>query len=106
LLSEPFAPALSDYLHEALSIGTLVLLAPNVALSCAYAFGRARSVFAIFVVAVATLSYFYFQGHFGAQQALLEGHWTAAALAIGLLPFFVGAPLLAIILPALILAAA
>jgi hypothetical protein len=39
-----------------------------------------------------TLLYFYFQGHQGAQLALLDEKWTAAALSIGLLPFFIGVP--------------
>jgi hypothetical protein len=43
------------------------------------------------------LLYFYFRGHQDAQRALLEEHWTAAALSVGLLPFFIGIPVVLIV---------
>ena len=56
--------------------------------------GKIFDVFAIFLLSVTILVYFYFRGFSGSQLALVEGKWTASALEIGLLPFFVGIPLL------------
>ena len=53
---------------------------------------RRRSVVFVFVASMLTLLYFYFQGYQGAQHALLEEKWTAAALSVGLLPIFIGGP--------------
>lgn len=95
---ETFAHALNDHLHWASVqwVGTLLLLAPfvAVALICAAAERRARtrSTAAVFGVAMLALLYFYFDGHQGAQHALLAERWTAAILSIGLLPFFIGVP--------------
>jgi hypothetical protein len=77
-------------------IGLLLLLAPFlvVALICAIANKRARtrSAVTIFVAALIALFYFYFGAFQMAERALLDAQWTAAALSIGLLPFFVGIP--------------
>jgi hypothetical protein len=47
-----------------------------------------------------TLFYFYFEGYQGSQYAMLERKWTAAALAIGLLPFFIGIPVVGVVMGA------
>lgn len=77
-------------------IGTLLLLAPFVAVAFVSASvektARRRSAVLIFGVAMLALLYFYFQGHQGAQHALMKKKWTAAALSVGLLPFFIGVP--------------
>ncbi|ATE63742.1 hypothetical protein [Rhizorhabdus dicambivorans] len=54
---------------------------------------KTRSAATIFFIAMAALAYFYFSGFEGSHHAMLERKWTAAALSIGLLPFFVGIPL-------------
>ena len=98
IAGEPLAVALREHLYwEGVQfVGTILLLAPFVvvALVCARAEkqARSRSVVLIFMAAMLTLLYYYFQGHQGAQRALLEERWTAAALSIGLLPFFTGIP--------------
>lgn len=98
IAGEPFATALREHLHWAVVqfLGTILLLAPFVAVAfiCARVEKQAhsRGVVVIFLLAMLTLLYFYFQGHQGAQYALLEQRWTAAALSIGLLPFFIGVP--------------
>lgn len=95
---EPLAFAVREYLNDAAGefIGTMLLLAPfiGVAFVCSWAETQARSrtVFLIFSAAMLALFYFYFQGHEGAERALLQRKWTAAALSIGLLPFFIGVP--------------
>ena len=97
---ETFAYALNEHVHWASVqwLGTLLLLVPFVAIAfiCAIAERRARTrgTAAIFGVAMVTLLYFYVDGHQGAQHALLAERWTAATLSIGLLPFFVGIPLI------------
>jgi uncharacterized membrane protein YfcA len=77
-------------------IGTMLLLAPfiAVALVCAVVEkqARTRSVLLIFAVAMLALLYFYFQGHQAAERAALKHMWTAAAMSVGLLPFFIGVP--------------
>ena len=98
IAGEPFAVALREHLYWAAVqfVGTIILFAPFVAVAfvCARAEKRARSrsVALIFAAAMLSLLYFYFQGHQGAQRAMLEEKWTAAALSIGLLPFFIGIP--------------
>ena len=95
---QAFGHALRDHLYWAgvQGVGTILLLAPFVAVAviCAGVERRARtrSAAAIFAVATLTLAYFYFTGHLAAQQLLAEERWTAAALSIGLLPFFIGVP--------------
>jgi hypothetical protein len=77
-------------------VGLLLLLAPFpvVGLICAIANKRARtrSAVAIFAAAMIALLCFYFGAFQMAERALLDAHWTAAALSIGLLPFFIGIP--------------
>jgi hypothetical protein len=98
IAGEPFAAALQDHLHwtAVQFVGTAMLFAPfvAVALLCARVDRRTsgHAAATIFAAAMVALLYFYFQGHEGAQQALLEKKWTAASLSIGLLPFFVGIP--------------
>lgn len=77
-------------------VGTMFLLAPfiAVAMTCGVAERRARSrwVIAIFFVAMSVLLYFYFEGYQAAEHAMLREMWTAATLSVGLLPFFIGIP--------------
>lgn len=100
IAGEAYGPAVRDHLYYAGTqpIGTLLLLAPFVAVAfiSAHAERRAsiRSVAILFAVSMGALLYFYVQGYLGAQQALAEKKWTAAALSIGLLPFFVGIPVI------------
>jgi hypothetical protein len=95
---EPLGVALREHLYYAgvQVVGTIFLLAPfiGVAFVCSRAekWTNSRSVCAIFAVGTFALLYFYFQGYQAAQHALLEEHWTAAALSIGMLPFFIGVP--------------
>lgn len=95
---QPLAAALREDLYWAgvQVLGTLVLLAPfiAVALVCARVErqARTRSVLLIFAVAMLTLLYFYFEGHQAAERAALQKMWTAATLSVGLLPFFIGVP--------------
>lgn len=100
IAGESVAFAIRDHLHWAgvQFVGTILLLAPFVAVAfvCARVAkkARSRSAFLIFALAMLTLLYFYFEGHQAAQQALKEEMWTAASLSIGLLPFFIGVPVL------------
>ena len=95
---QSFDAALQEHLYWAgvQFVGTIVLLAPfvAVALVCAFAekHARTRSVLVIFALATLTLLYFYFQGYQAAERAMPQKMWTAAALSIGLLPFFIGVP--------------
>ena len=90
--------ALNEHLYYAYvqAVGTILLLAPfvGIAVICAHfeRHARIRIVIAIFAVAMIALLYFYFEGHQAERHAMLEKKWTAAALSIGLLPFFVGIP--------------
>lgn len=108
---ESFDVALRDHLHWAAVqfVGTLLLLAPFVAVAfvCSRMAkqARTRSVALIFAVAMLTLLYFYFQGHQAAERAVLEKMWTAAILSIGLLPFFIGVPVVLAVIGAGMLAA-
>lgn len=98
ITGEAFNVALRDHLYWAgvQLVGTILLSAPFfvIAFVCARIEKRARSRSAalIFGLAMVTLLYFYFGGYQGAQHAVLEQKWTAAALSVGLLPFFVGFP--------------
>ena len=98
IAGEPLTVALREHLYYAgmQFVGTIFLLAPFVAVAfaCSRAHKQVRgsSVPLIFAVAMFALLYFYFKGYQGAQQALLEEKWTAAALSVGLLPFFIGIP--------------
>lgn len=106
-----FPEALREHLYwAAVELGgTLLLLAPFVvtALVCARAEkqARPRTTGLIFGLAMLALLYFYFQGHQAAQRAELERMWTAATLSIGLLPFFIGIPVVLAVMAAGALAA-
>jgi len=77
-------------------VGIFFLFAPFLAVAfiCAAVNKRARtrSAATIFGAVVLVLLYYYFGGFQAAQQALLDKRWTAAALSVGLLPFFIGIP--------------
>jgi amino acid permease len=111
IAGQALAVALQEHLYWAAVqfVATLLLLAPfvAVALLCDRAEKevRTRSVLLIFAVAMIALLYFYFQGHQAAQRAELERMWTAATLSIGLLPFFIGVPVVLAVLGAWALAA-
>lgn len=98
IAGQPLSAALREHLYYTgvQFVGTMLLLAPFVAVAVACTRAerkaRGRSAFLIFAIAMVTLLYFYFQGHQDAQVALLDKKWTAAALSVGLLPFFIGAP--------------
>lgn len=89
--------------------GTMLLLAPFVAVAflCALAekWARTRSVLFIFAGAMLTLLYFYFEGYQASQRADLKHMWTAATLSVGLLPFFIGVPVVFAVMGAGALAA-
>jgi hypothetical protein len=103
IAGDTFGSALNEHLHWAslTIVGVFVLFIPfgGAALICGAVNkkARTRSAMALFLVAMAGLAYFYFNGFQASQQAVLNGRWTAAALSIGLLPFFVGLPLLGIV---------
>ena len=103
IAGDSFGLAVSEHLRWAsLTMGGVVLLfVPfgGAALICAAANKRAktRSVAALFCIAMAALAFFYFDGFQASQHAMLDRQWTAAALSIGLLPFFIGLPLLIVV---------
>ena len=111
IAGQSFDAALKEHLYWAgvQFVGTMLLLAPFVAVAfvCALAekHARTRSVLLIFAAAMLTLLYFYFQGHQAAERAMLQKMWTAAALSIGLLPFFIGVPVVLAVMGAGALAA-
>jgi uncharacterized membrane protein YhaH (DUF805 family) len=90
------------------TIGILLLFAPYAAaaLICARLSEHSRSGVAaiLFAVALIVLSYFYFGGFHAAEQAMVDERWTAAALSIGLLPFWVGVPLVLALIGAALIA--
>jgi hypothetical protein len=100
IAGQPFASALHEHLYYAgvQFVGTMFLLAPfiAVAFACAYVEkqARTRSALGIFAAAMVTLLYFYFEGHQAAQRDALQKMWTAATLDVGLLPFFIGGPVI------------
>jgi hypothetical protein len=112
IAGQPLAVALHEHVYWARVefVGTLLLFAPfgAVALVCALAEkqARTRSVLLIFAVAMLTLLYFYFQGHQAAEHAELKKMWTAATLSVGLLPFFIGVPVVLAVMGAVAVAAA
>lgn len=89
--------SISDALVETLHytvvepIGSLMLLAPFALLGwMAASLAKSRTLGAgllLFSAGAAALGLVYFWGHVGAEQAMLNRKWTAASLAIGLLPF-------------------
>ncbi len=100
IAGNPLSIALTEHLNSLWIGGILFLSAPfvGVAFICGAAnkWAKTRSVVALFFTAMAVLAYFYFGGFQASQQALLDSKWTAAALSIGLLPFFIGLPLLGV----------
>jgi uncharacterized membrane protein YfcA len=108
---QPFAAALHEHLYWAgvEFVGTIFLLAPFVAVAFVCALvekqSRTRSALLIFAVAMLALLYFYFHGHQAAERAALQKMWTAATLSVGLLPFFVGVPVVLAVMGAGTLAA-
>ena len=82
-------------------VGVLLLFAPfgSIALICGTANRRARtrSAATLFLLSAAVLAYFYFEGFQASQQAMLDQRWTAATLSIGLLPLFIGLPLVVVV---------
>ena len=103
---ETFHHALSQNLRWALVqwVASLFLLAPFLAVAAICAavqkYVRTRSMVAIFGMGLLALLYFYFDAHQAAQRAVMEEHWTAAILTVGLLPFVVGIPVLGFVLVA------
>jgi hypothetical protein len=106
----PLAEAFKQHVEWAsLSIlGVFFLFAPYAvaALVCAKVneVARTRTAATLFVLSLSTLSYFYFGGFQAAEQAMVDERWTAAALSIGLLPFFIGVPLVLILFGAAFIA--
>ena len=89
----PASVAASEHLRFAAEqpVGSAMLLAPFLllALICAVVARRSTMVRAtmLFGVAAAALLILYYLGYDGAQRALRDEQWTAAALSVGLLPF-------------------
>ena len=80
------------------NIGIIFLFSPYAvaALICAKLneHCRTRTAATLFVSSLIALSYFYFGGFYAAEHAMVVERWTAATLSIGLLPFFIGVPIL------------
>jgi hypothetical protein len=88
-----FTSALRDSIRASIStpIGSLLLAAPFLVIGIVAA-NLAKSVGAIqaiiyFVLSVTALGAIYLAGYWSAQQALLAGKLTAAAISVGMLPF-------------------
>ena len=98
--------AVSEHLEWAslTVVGLVFLLAPFlfVALICAKAHRKAlaRSAVSIFGASLLALMYCYFGAFQAAEQSMIDERWTAAALSIGLLPFYVGLPVILLALGA------
>lgn len=98
IAGESLGVAIGEHLHWAgvQVVATVLLLAPFVGIPFLCHLvekkARRRGVIGIFAVTMVMLFFFYFQGYQGAEVALLEEKWTASALSVGLLPFFVGLP--------------
>lgn len=101
IAGDSFGYAVAEHLRSLTIVGIVLLSVPfgGTALVCGLANRRAktRSVASIFCISMLVLRYFYFGGFQAAQHALLERRWTAAALSVGLLPFFIGIPMLALV---------
>ena len=65
---------------------------------------RTRSVVGNFGISLLVLMYWYFGAFRAAERAMLDERWTAAALSVGLLPFFVGLPVVVVATGAAVLA--
>ena len=95
---EALGHAITGHLHYAWNgpVFTLMLLAPYIAVGMISDSlsrrGRGRTAAVLFCICVLALLYFYFIQYHAYQQALIDEMWTAAALSMGLLPFFIGAP--------------
>lgn len=93
--------AIHNHLQTALlqPFGTLLLAVPFMVFGwLGYRLGSLSAVkrgVVLLAAASLVLGYFYFRGLYGSQEALLQRKWTAAALSVGLLPFFVGIPAVA-----------
>jgi hypothetical protein len=100
--------ALAEHLRWWSVGSTLYLFAPFFAVGLISAlvdkWVSARSAVLMFAGGTLPLLYFYFVGYQDAQQALLDEKWTAAALAVGLLPVIAGVPVLLLLLIAAALA--
>ena len=92
---------MSEALREALPwlvepLSWLFLFAPFIALAfvsaCFSGWAKARGIIATFALGLGVLCYFYIDQHYWAQEALQQERWTASALAVGLVPFFIGIP--------------
>ena len=111
IAGQPFVAALHEHLYWARVeyVGTILLLAPFVAVAAICAFfekqTRRRRVLLIFAVAMLALLYFYFRGYQAAEHAALKKMWTAATLSVGLLPVFIGVPVALVVAVAGALAA-
>lgn len=88
---------IEEALTEAISLaaaqptGSLMLFAPFALLGWMAASLAAKKTLVaglfLFAGGVTVLGLVYFGGHVGAEQAIQDRAWTAAALAVGLLPF-------------------
>ena len=93
IVHQSLQQAFAEHVHWAVvqAVGTLLLLAPFVALGflCAALEEdiRRRSAIAIFSVGALALIFLYFEGHQAAQELALKHMWTAATLSVGFLPF-------------------
>lgn len=72
-------------------VATLFLVAPFVLLGwMAASLARERTLkrgLTLFTFGAMVLGLLYFSGHIGAEKAMRQQQWTAAALSVGLLPF-------------------
>lgn len=88
-----FVEAVSEtfYYSTIQPVGTIMLLAPFALLGwMAASLTRKKTLkqgAILFSIGAVVLSLMYFVGHMGAEQAMLNRKWTAAALSVGLLPF-------------------
>jgi hypothetical protein len=94
IAGEPVSKALSEslYYKGVQPVGTLMLLAPFVAMAGLSAEVAKTSNVAVasifFAVLAGVLGWLYFWGYWDAQIAMGQRKWTAAALSVGLVPFF------------------
>jgi hypothetical protein len=111
IAEESFGEAFGQHLQwvSETSLGVVFLFAPFgvSALICGLTnkSTKTRTIATIFCASIAVLSYFYFQGFQASEHAMRDKRWTAAALSIGLLPFFIGIPLLVVLTIAAAIAA-
>jgi hypothetical protein len=90
---EGIRKALAEHVHYALiePVGTAFLLAPFLASAWIAASlipdNRTRQGFLLLSVPCMVLAFMYYVGYQDSQRYLAQHMWTAAALAVGLLPF-------------------